>query len=106
MVNTISEPLSFVRKHPIVVLVYSLYMLTWAFFATAIIRINQMQAESGGRCVTGVMLFYFSMIVLSCLYLFVVLFFAFFTKRNNIYPKLALAILVPIALALLWQLFW
>ena len=104
--TTIFEPLSFVKKHPIVVLVYAFYILTWAFFATAIIRINHMQAESGGRCLTGIMLFYFSLISLSCLYLFVVLFFAFFTKRNNIYPKLALAILVPIALALLWQLFW
>ena len=95
------------KRHPVAMVTYVIYLLMWAFFVTAIISISRKQEESGMMyCGTGVMLTYYMMLVLSSVYLILTFSFALFTSNKRFFFNMTFAIVLPIILAFLWQFVW
>ncbi|MCE7039795.1 hypothetical protein [Dyadobacter sp. CY312] len=100
---TISE----LKRHPLAILTYVIYLGLWIFLIAAFIRISAVQAASGEmRCMTGPMVTYFALLWISVFYLISTLFFAIFDSDRRFFIKISIAILVPLALAFLWRFTW
>lgn len=91
--------ISFVRQHPVIILVYLLYTLLWAsVIRTDIIRAG-MTGMSRLTVGEGLMYLYIFSLMISILYLTVSLVQALcLKKRRKLYLRLSLLIIVPAAI--------
>jgi hypothetical protein len=95
------------KKHPVAIATFCLYLAAWVFFLVTVIQTGRKQAESGMPfCAVGMVVSYYFMLILSAFYLISTLFFAVFSLNQRFFITIAVGILLPMALAFLWTLFW
>ena len=99
--------ISDLKRHPVALVTYVIYLFMWVLFTAMIIQISSKQAESGiAFCGTGVIVTYYFMLILSGVYLVSTFSFFLLNSDKRFFINLVLAIVVPMVLAFLWQFIW
>lgn len=95
------------RKHPIAIVLYAMYLLLWISFIGISTSTNVGYPLGENRyCITGFMVVFFMMLTISTVYFIATSLFVIFSINKKFYLKMALAVLLPLILAFIWQALW
>lgn len=95
------------RKHPVAIVLYAMYLLLWICFIGISTSTNVGYPLGENRyCTTGFMVVFFMMLTISAVYFIATFLFVIFSINKKFYLQMAVAVLLPLILAFIWQALW
>lgn len=98
--------LQFLQLHPLIAIVYTMYIISWTTIVKVTVRQNGMDDTEKLSYGEAVIWAYFFMMTASIIYLLITVFQAVFIRNQRlVYLRLAMLIVLPASIISIWG-FW